>query len=209
MGLALTSKPRYYVYAYISTDGVPYYIGKGTGNRAYQAKHSCEVPPKERIVILEANLTDLGACAIERRLIRWYGRQRYDAGGILQNQSGGGNGGGPEAGWNHSNETKARMKAGWAKYKDSPDYVPPRNGKGNKGKAKSEEHKANIGKAHKGRVRTAEHSKAISEARKGIAVNKGIKQKTIRCEHCEKESNGGNYKRWHGDNCKLRKSMAL
>lgn len=88
---------RFYVYAYIrSVDdqyglaGSPYYIGKGVGYRAYNKNHLVEVPTnKSNIVFLETKLTEIGALAIERRLIRWYGRVDLDN-GILLNRSGGG-----------------------------------------------------------------------------------------------------------------------
>lgn len=86
----------YYVYAYIrnktSTNGhagSPYYIGKGKHNRAWVPHYTPSVA--SCIVILAENLTEIGAFALERRLIRWYGR--IDLGnGILRNRTDGGEG---------------------------------------------------------------------------------------------------------------------
>lgn len=82
---------NYYVYAYISSKGIPYYIGKGKDKRAVE-KHHITVPRnRSKIVFLETNLTEIGALALERRYIKWYGRKDIGT-GILHNKTDGGDG---------------------------------------------------------------------------------------------------------------------
>ena len=98
----------YYVYAYINKKtGLPYYIGKGKNNRAYKFHGHITVPKdKSKIVFLETNLSNVGALALERRYIKWFGRKNIDNNGILLNITEGGDGNnGP-----HSEEAKASMR---------------------------------------------------------------------------------------------------
>lgn len=163
---------RYYVYAYLRIDGTPYYIGKGTKDRAWKhCKHDSVHPPKNKsqVVILENCLTEVGAFALERRLIRWYGRVDLNT-GILHNKTDGGEGG---SGYKrsvesrlaqskrqlgtkrnpHSAETiallKEKQKAVGARHTDESKERIRRAQTGKKKPPRSEEHKAALSKALK------------------------------------------------------------
>ena len=114
--------PGYYVYAYLRKDGTPYYIGKGSGKRAW-TKSTGEVgKPTDlsKIIIVESNLSSVGAFAIERRLIRWYGRIDQNT-GILRNQTNGGDGGnGARPGNILSAETKKKISLAHKGKKQNP-----------------------------------------------------------------------------------------
>jgi len=92
-------KPRrypkgFYTYLWLREDGTPYYVGKGTGNRAYKL-HSLrgsvrQVPPKACIRIQEWPDEET-ALAMEIYLIDFYGRKDLGT-GCLRNFTDGGEG---------------------------------------------------------------------------------------------------------------------
>jgi hypothetical protein len=120
----------YYVYAYLRSKdsetakaGTPYYIGKGKDDRAIKWHPGISVPKdRSKIVFIEQNLTNVGACALERRLIEWYGRKDLST-GVLHNRTKGGDGGkgGSPKGRVFSAKMRAKLSEAGRNRKDSDD----------------------------------------------------------------------------------------
>jgi len=174
----------FYVYAYLrSGDLTPYYVGKGQGLRAFGKDHSVVVPKDlSRIVFLETNLTELGAFALERRYIRWYGRKDLGT-GILRNQTDGGDGATGRIPWNRNKKTGSYLtETGRRKVSSANKGIPKNHGykisAALKGKPKSDEHKKKLSDAGKGNVPWNKGKTGVQESsRKGVKVSDEVRAK--------------------------------
>jgi len=204
----------YYVYAYLrDSDNTPYYIGKGKNRRVYQNHPGISVPKdKSKIVFLERNLSNVGACALERRYIRWYGRKDLGT-GILHNKTDGGEGGltttkeQQQIIWSNEDLIKRHsdiMKSLWNEERKLLASARAKDQWKNQNKdaitqkmLKTRNERFPDGMPHGGKyVRTDE----IKHNMKMSALN--ARKTKIICEHCSKECSKQNYIRWHGDRCK-------
>jgi hypothetical protein len=82
---------NFYTYAYLDQNHKPYYIGKGSGNRAWKQHDNVKKPAIEQILLLKTCLTEEEAFAHEKYMIAVLGRLDNKT-GILQNRTAGGQG---------------------------------------------------------------------------------------------------------------------
>jgi len=175
----MNDKFCYYIYAYLRQDGTPYYIGKGTGRRirAPHKKNIAVPQDRTRIVMMESGLSEIGALALERRYIGWYGRKDIGT-GILRNLTDGGEG---QSGRVLSDEHKQKISQALLKNafwigKKMPQEARQRMADGRLGMKLSEEHKNNIRQGMLGKVKSEETRLKLSIAKKGKpSGRKGVK----------------------------------
>jgi len=157
------SDDKFYVYQYLRERasehgpvGSPFYIGKGTANRAY-VKHNGVHLPRDRanIVLIARNLSEDEAFCMEKQLIGFYGR--VDIGtGCLLNLTDGGEG---LAGRKYTQETRNKI------------------GAAHKGKIVSAETKAKLSEKAKNRKASDEHRAKISESLRNRVITKETRKK--------------------------------
>lgn len=152
----------YYVYSYLREDYSPYYIGKGSGNRAYIKGPNEVKPPKDksRVKIIKNNLTEIEAFDLEKLYILMFGRKDIGS-GILRNKSDGGDG---ASGAVRSKETREKLRQANLG-KKRPQWIYDKIAASNSGKKASVETRAKQSAAKKGKKCTEEHKRKVSAAK--------------------------------------------
>lgn len=110
---------EFYSYLWLREDETPYYVGKGTGNRAWvRDSHHC-FPPKDRSrILIFPQDSEADAFESERALIWLFGRKDIGT-GILRNMTDGGEG---QSGLRHTAAAKEKMATSRVGH---PSYVTP------------------------------------------------------------------------------------
>lgn len=189
----------FYVYAYLRSDNSPYYIGKGSGLRAWNSNHTINLPKdKTRVVILEQGLSEVGALGLERRMIRWYGRKDLNS-GILRNKTDGGEG---VTGRIVTQQTRIQIQE-----KLKGKLIGPRTEEtkkkisnkllGLKRGPMSDKQKEKLSASNSGKTNSIE-----SNIKRSFSMS-GHTQSKMSCPHCNKTGGISLMKRYHLDNCKL------
>src|ERR1700689_761898 len=174
--------PIFYTYLWLREDGTPYYVGKGTRDRAFIRHRIGNAPPKERILI-EPHTSEADAFESEKFLIFYYGREDLGLGCLLNRTDGG------DGISNISEETRARMRAAkvgkpsfWLGKKRgplSPEWKAKigaaARGPHKKGWKHTSEWKAAASTRNKGKILSAEHREKMRIS----AVARGISPETL------------------------------
>ena len=159
----------YYTYCYLNEDGKPYYIGKGSGDRAYDPNNSVSIPPRDRILILKDNLNEEDAFKHEVYLIEILGRKNQGT-GILENMTKGGNQ--PPLFISHSEETRSKMRQ-----RRHSEETKKKIGQSSKGRPCKDWVKKYLSEKYKGRPLTTETKEKLSKSLTGIKRSEETKRK--------------------------------
>ena len=156
----------FYTYVWLRTDGTPYYVGKGKGDRAYtNESHRVHRPEqRDRIVIYPAQ-SEAEAFETEIDLIWYYGRKDLGT-GCLRNLTDGGEN--PPK----SRKGRHRLSPIWNKGKTGiySEEALQKMSKASSSRVHtfSEEHRRNLSKSRIGMKFTEEHKQHLKEARQRV-----------------------------------------
>jgi hypothetical protein len=172
---------RFYVYCYAEPGkDHPFYIGKGSGERAYDHLRPSNLKRRSRmatklrgmlrdgisaaIEFLHVSLAEPDAFALERVLIAKWGRLDLGSGCLCNHTDGG------EGGSNTSQETRQRLSAAAKGRPKSPDAIR-RSAESRRGQKRSPEQCKRNSAAQQGKTLSAETRVKMSAARTGLKAS--------------------------------------
>lgn len=159
----------FYSYLWLRKNDLPYYVGKGTGDRAYHSVRGHRPPKnKSRIVIFPQD-NEADAIESEKCLIALFGRKDQGT-GCLRNQTDGGDG---VSGYRFSEKAKQRMSIIHA---NPSAEIRDRISKALKGRPLAEQTKRKMSAVRKGKKKSAEWRAKISASHVGKIVSTAAKQ---------------------------------
>jgi hypothetical protein len=152
------SELKFYTYLWLRKDGTPYYVGKGSGKRAYTREKQHKPPNNRDRIKLQYWLDEDTAFAYEVYFIDFWGRKDIGT-GILINRSDGGENPPSQKGRKRTEESNQR------------------NREARIGKPLSKETRLKISEAGKGRKFSAETRSKIAKAATGRKCTEAVKEK--------------------------------
>lgn len=167
----------FYVYQYLRENGTPYYIGKGTGKRAWQPHYranGANMLPKntQQIVIVKDGLTEDEAINLEISLIQQFGRKDLGT-GILTNRTDGGDGVSGSIRPQSAIDAQRKKITGIPRSKE----VAKKISQTNTGKKRSSETKRKLSESHKGLKQSEETIQKRAKKLTGIKRSEDLKQR--------------------------------
>jgi hypothetical protein len=167
----------FYVYLHKkSSNGDVFYVGKGSGNRAWRFNQRSKlwknIVKKHGVTveIFESSIQEWYAFELEINLIAYYGRMQLGEGKLI-NFTDGGDG---TSGWVPSEETKIKMSIA-----QNEKSVSDKKRAAMIGRKKPAWHSKKIGDAQKGKIISAETRSKLSASLKGRKTSEETRQKLI------------------------------
>lgn len=158
----------FYTYLWLRENGLPYYVGKGSGYRAWErGAHNVRIPNDPARIVVQDHLSEEDAFSAERFFIEYYGRLDLST-GCLRNLTNGGEG---PSGTIRSEELRKKISKS-KRGKRLPLWHRERISKGQLGKYFSEETRRKISSRLSGKPKSELHRKNISIAQRNRLAKK-------------------------------------